>query len=80
LLQAWAQARTSAVRAALVYALEPVFATVYSVALGRERLGRREFFGGGLILAGVLVSELGPAGWTRAARAWSAARRRPGPV
>ncbi len=77
LLQAWAQARTTAVRAALVYALEPVFATAYSVALGRERLGQREFLGGALILAGVLVSELGPVGWSRAMRV---ARRRPGPV
>lgn len=63
LLQAWAQARTTAVRAALVYALEPVFAAAYSVALGREQLGLRELAGGGLIILGVLVSELGPAGW-----------------
>jgi drug/metabolite transporter (DMT)-like permease len=62
-LQAWAQARTTAVRAALVYALEPVFAAAYSVALGREVLGPRELVGGGLIILGVLVSELGPAGW-----------------
>ena len=79
-LQAWAQARTTAVRAALVYALEPVFATAYSVALGRERLGPRELLGGGLILAGVLVSELGPLGWSRASRALAWARRRPGAV
>ena len=63
LLQAWAQARTTAVRAALVYALEPVFAAAYSVALGREELGPRELAGGGLIIVAVLVSELGPAGW-----------------
>jgi len=79
-LQAWAQARTTAVRAALVYALEPVFATAYSVALGRERLGPRELLGGSLILAGVLVSELGPLGWSRALRVLGVARRRPGPV
>ncbi|HXX31004.1 MAG TPA: DMT family transporter [Myxococcaceae bacterium] len=64
LLQAWAQARTTAVRAALVFALEPVFAAAYSVALGREELRLREVGGGGLIVLGVLVSELGPAGWT----------------
>jgi len=80
LLQAWAQARTTAVRAALVYALEPVFAAAYSQALGRERLGAREVLGGGLILAGLLVSELGPLGYGIAARVWAAARRRPGPV
>src|SRR5262245_27264097 len=39
--QTWAQARTSAVRAALIFALEPVFAAVFSVAVGRERLGIR---------------------------------------
>ena len=68
LLQAWAQARTTAVRAALVYALEPVFAAAYSVALGREELGPRELAGGGLIIVAVLVSELGPAGWAGLAR------------
>jgi drug/metabolite transporter (DMT)-like permease len=80
LLQAWAQARTTAVRAALVYALEPVFATAYSVALGREQLGLRELGGGGLIILGVLVSELGAAGWTRALRVLGRPGRRPGPV
>lgn len=68
LLQAWAQARTTAVRAALVYALEPVFAAAYSVALGREKFGGRELVGGGLIVLGVLVSELGAAAWARTQR------------
>jgi drug/metabolite transporter (DMT)-like permease len=81
LLQAWAQARTTAVRAALVYALEPVFAAAYSVALGREQLGGRELAGGALIVLGVLVSELGPAAWARLLRALGGARgRRSGPV
>jgi drug/metabolite transporter (DMT)-like permease len=80
LLQAWAQARTTAVRAALVYALEPVFATAYSVALGREQLGLRELGGGGLIILGVLVSELGAAGLTRALQVLGRTGRRPGPV
>jgi drug/metabolite transporter (DMT)-like permease len=80
LLQAWAQARTTAVRAALVYALEPVFAASYSVALGREQLGLRELLGGGLIMLGVLVSELGAALWQRFLRALGWRERRPGPV
>jgi drug/metabolite transporter (DMT)-like permease len=80
LLQAWAQARTTAVRAALVYALEPVFATAYSVAVGRERLGERELLGGGLIVLGVLVSELGQPAWGKAAALLGHLRRRPGPV
>ena len=65
LAQTWAQARTSAVRAALVFALEPVFAAVFSVALGRERLGTRELAGGTLIVLGIVAAELGGALWSR---------------
>ena len=63
--QTWAQARTSAVRAALIFALEPVFAAVFSVALGRERLGIRELTGGTLIVLGIVAAELGGALWAR---------------
>jgi drug/metabolite transporter (DMT)-like permease len=62
-VQTWGQARTTAVRAALIYSMEPVFASTYSVALGYETLGPREWTGGGLIVSGVLVSELGAAAW-----------------
>jgi len=65
LAQTWAQARTSAVRAALIFALEPVFAAVWSVALGRERLGSRELAGGTLIVLGIVAAELGGALWAR---------------
>jgi drug/metabolite transporter (DMT)-like permease len=64
-VQTWAQARTLAVRAAIIYALEPLFAGAFSVALGYETLGVREWGGGGLIILGVLVSELGSALWER---------------
>jgi drug/metabolite transporter (DMT)-like permease len=64
-LQTWAQARTSAVRAALIYALEPVFASLFSVSLGYETLGAREWVGGGLIVLGVAVAEVGAAVWDR---------------
>ena len=57
-LQTWAQARTPAVRAALLFALEPVFAAGLSVALGREVLGWLEVAGGGLIVLGVVAGEL----------------------
>lgn len=70
-IQTWAQARTSAVRAAVIYALEPVFAAMYSVVLGYEVLGAPEAMGGGLILTGVLVAELGTPAWT-----WWKSRRR----
>lgn len=62
-IQTWGQARTTAVRAALIYSLEPVFASAYSVALGYETLGPREWGGGGLILSGVLLSEVGAVAW-----------------
>ncbi|MBU8896134.1 DMT family transporter [Corallococcus sp. M34] len=69
-VQTWAQARTTAVRASLIYAMEPVFAACYSVALGYEVLGAREVLGGGLILTGVLASDVGTAAWD-----WWRARR-----
>ncbi|QRN99437.1 DMT family transporter [Archangium violaceum] len=58
-VQTWAQARTTAVRVALICSMEPVFTAVYSVGLGYEMLGVREWVGGGLIVSGVLVAELG---------------------
>ncbi len=64
-MQTWAQARTSAVRAAIIYSLEPLFAAAFSVVLGYETLGVREWVGGGLIILGVLVSELGSGVWER---------------
>ncbi|MBZ4420958.1 DMT family transporter [Myxococcus sp. RHST-1-4] len=62
-VQTWGQARTTAVRAAVIYSMEPVFAAAYSVALGYEVLGAREWAGGSLILLGVLVSDVGAAAW-----------------
>lgn len=62
-MQTWAQARTSSVRAAIIFSLEPLFAAAYSVAMGYEKLGVREWVGGGFIVLGVLVSELGTAFW-----------------
>jgi drug/metabolite transporter (DMT)-like permease len=64
-LQTWAQARTTAVRAALICASEPVFAALFSVAVGVERLGAREWTGGVLILLGVVVAEVGGYLWDR---------------
>ena len=72
-VQTWGQARTTAVHAAVIFALEPVFAAAYSVAVGREVLGPREWAGGALILLGVLISELGPVVWDR----WRARGRMP---
>lgn len=60
-LQTWAQARTSAVRAAVIFSLEPVIALIASLALGRESPGLPELEGGALIVGGVLFSEVGGA-------------------
>jgi len=58
LLMTWAQAKMSATHAAVIYALEPVFASLMAAAFLGERLGARESWGAGLVLAGILVSEL----------------------
>ena len=58
LLMTWAQARMSATHAAVIYALEPVFAALLAAAILGERLASRDWWGGGLVLLGILVSEL----------------------
>jgi len=59
-VQAWAQQFTPPTHTALIFALEPVFALMTSYVVLGERLGWRAGAGAGLILAGVLVSELLP--------------------
>jgi len=56
----WALQRTTATRAALIFSLEPVFAALFAVFFG-VFMTAPEMIGAGLILAGVLVGELGPA-------------------
>lgn len=70
--QTWAQAHLTATRAAVIMTMEPVFAAVFAVALGGERLTARMVGGGLLVLAAMYVVELTP-GRTSAPRA----RRRP---
>jgi drug/metabolite transporter (DMT)-like permease len=53
------QKETTAVKASLIYAMEPVFAVIFSFLLLGEVLGWLGILGGGLILAGMLSSELG---------------------
>jgi drug/metabolite transporter (DMT)-like permease len=60
-VQVWAQAHTSAVRAAVIYALEPAFAVVYVASIGRGWPTRNELLGGALVVVALLVSELGAA-------------------
>jgi drug/metabolite transporter (DMT)-like permease len=61
-LQVWAQRHTTPTRAAILFSTEPVFAVATSALVLGERLGARSLVGGGLVLAGILLSELkGPA-------------------
>ena len=58
LAQTWAQRHMSATHAAILYALEPVWAALLAAWLLGERLGSRGLWGGALVLAGIVVSEL----------------------
>jgi len=55
--QLWAQQYTSAAHTALIFTLEPVFATLASRTLTGERLGGKVLLGSSLILAGMVISE-----------------------
>lgn len=61
-VQSWAQQYTTPGHAAIVFALEPVFAWLVSYAVLGEVLTIRGMWGAGLILAGILVVELKPGG------------------
>lgn len=71
-LQTWALARTTSVKAALLFSTEPIFAAMFAAAFFGERMTPRELLGAALILAGVFVSEL----W-RPAIAWLSTRGGP---
>jgi len=51
------QRDTTATRAAVLFAAEPVFASIFSYALTGETLAAVQWGGAGLILAGILVAE-----------------------
>lgn len=65
----WAQRHTTAVRAALIFSLEPVTAALFSAWYWREPLGPFEIGGGALIVLGVVVGEMGSALEARATAA-----------
>jgi drug/metabolite transporter (DMT)-like permease len=52
------QKDTTPTRAVVIFSIEPVIASVIAAVLLGEALGTLGTIGGGLILAGVLVSEL----------------------
>ena len=59
-LQTWAQAHLPATRAAIVMTMEPVFAALFAVLLGGEQFTVRMLVGGALVVAAMLLAQLGP--------------------
>ncbi len=59
-VQMWAQRRTSASHAAVIFAAEPVFAGLFSYLIQHEKLGPSAALGCGLILVSILLTQLGP--------------------
>ncbi len=59
-LQSWAQARIDASRAAVIMAMEPVWAAGFAVALGGEMITVRMVIGGLAILAAMYLVEVAP--------------------
>lgn len=56
-VQGWAQRRIPAVRAAVIYALEPLFAIAWAAVCGLGWPSKEELVGGALILTALWVSE-----------------------
>lgn len=59
LLQTWGQAQVSAVRAAIIFTLEPVWGAVFSVIIVADVITPPIAIGGGLIIFAMLISEYG---------------------
>lgn len=57
-IQNWAQQYIPAAHTALIFTLEPVFAALFSWLITGEHLGSRALLGSGLILAGMVISEI----------------------
>ena len=53
------QREVSPVRAAILYAFEPIWATLFGIATGHDSLTAWFVFGGAALLAGNLIAELG---------------------
>ena len=57
--QVYAQPHVDANKAAVIYTLEAVFATIISILMGMEDLRTSVIVGGGLIACAVLLTQLG---------------------
>lgn len=58
LIQTWALAHTTPVKAALIFSTEPIFAAIFAVSFFGEGMSGRELLGGALIIAAVVITEL----------------------
>jgi drug/metabolite transporter (DMT)-like permease len=61
ILYTWAQAHTTATRAAIIFALEPVFAAITALIWTGDRWTARTLAGAALILGAIVLVELKPA-------------------
>lgn len=57
-LQLWAQRWVSPTRAALIFALEPIFAALFAWWWGDDRIDLATWLGGGLMVTAIICSEL----------------------
>lgn len=62
--QTWAQKYTTPTRTAIIYALEPVFAAIFAMWWLGESMGLWALVGGGMIIGGILISELKTEAWS----------------
>jgi drug/metabolite transporter (DMT)-like permease len=58
-LQTTFQRRTSATHAAIIYSLEPIFASLFAWAFNNTHIGRNIIFGGSLIILSIILAEVG---------------------
>ena len=58
--QVWAQARTTPTRTAIIWSMEPVFASFFAWFWLGERMGSWGVIGAAFILSGILLAELKP--------------------
>ncbi|MBP1600183.1 MAG: protein of unknown function transrane [Acidobacteria bacterium] len=61
-MQNWAQRFTTPNRTALIFSIEPFFAAIFAYLLLDQTLGTREWFGGILVITGIITSEYRRAG------------------
>jgi drug/metabolite transporter (DMT)-like permease len=55
------QKHTTAVKTALIFTCEPVFAAIFAVLISSETMTMQQIFGGALMVIAMIVAEVGPA-------------------